>query len=155
MHCLLQSFSHGIYQLPDDLLPKWKEFLVFFSEFTRDDQSLRDNSPLLPDKFMPKLFASFQEMVNSTNSSFRSSTQQDAVEFLTYLLDSLHEELCRIKPREEESVESHNFSSLDKEDDGWSIVSKKKLVVDERSLTLASEAISSSSISRIFHGILR
>ena len=103
----------------------------------------------------------------------KTRSQQDAMEFLTFLLDRLHEEskaaenalgeddkdsLKVLKSEARQRIdrigdeEENEFE----EQGSWNTVSNRyKVVVDEKSKEMAVDEISSTIINRLFHGLLR
>jgi ubiquitin C-terminal hydrolase len=81
------------------------------------------------------------------------TSQEDAMEFMTYLLDALHEEMVGA------DVEGEQLAAEEvKDDSGWATVSKSakvKSVVDDNSREQAARENASTVISRVFHGTLR
>ena len=78
------------------------------------------------------------------------------MEFLTFLLDTLHEEMRVICCHE--GINQASQSNDDDDDDGWEEVGKgkTKITIDaNQSKKLASEVIRSSIISQTFHGSFR
>lgn len=81
--------------------------------------------------------------------------QEDAMEFLTSLLDSFHEEMCQFS--EDEAVLMAAIEAAS-EDAAWTSVKRpgvKKVVVDDSSRIAAAKVNSSTIISRLFHGTLK
>jgi uncharacterized UBP type Zn finger protein len=110
---------------------------------------------------------------NDEDCEGRKGSQQDAMEFLTFVLDVLHEEAIaaerslstdeRLSLRTATSVainssnkdSSSNRDNGDEDEEGWTTVSKAKTVIDERSRVEASAAMVATVISEVFHGLLR
>ena len=90
----------------------------------------------------------------------RTENQQaDAMEFFTFMLDTLHEEMRSIDC----SVKNNNIKNMtlncdNDDDDDWEEVGKgnRKVNIDvNQSKRVATDVISSSVISQTFHGSLR
>ncbi len=91
------------------------------------------------------------------------SSQADAMEYLTFLLDLLHEEMLTCQsaagslelPFNRDHEDSIDLSLP--EDDGWSEVGRGGAVnqIDENSRKNAVKINNSTIISSIFHGTLR
>ena len=179
----------------------WIEFLSLLGQFylpsdttTTAAKSSRGVAAVDATSFIPRIVRTFQEIVSSAAipSGYSNGTgggggggggggkprnkgrQEDAMEFLTLLLDTLHEEIVAytshtapststLPPVVPEPAAAAGQVSLDKKaegDDEWSTVSKKKAnkvssVVDDSSRLTAKKLVESSIISRFFHGTLR
>lgn len=81
----------------------------------------------------------FLEVINQHTDKFEGGEQQDAQEFLIYLLDQVHEDLNRKKPEGEkehkEEVESANLSNFGAEEaakKAWRnyLIDNKSIIVD-------------------------
>lgn len=81
----------------------------------------------------------FMEVINQHTDKFSGGEQQDAQEFLVYLLDQVHEDLNRRKAdglqEEKESVESANLSNAGAEEaakKAWKnyLIDNKSVIVD-------------------------
>lgn len=103
---------------------------------------------------------------NYNNTSGSTVGQQDAMEFMTYLLDSLHEEeINQITSKQELSEfqvelqhEHDTFFSTSEvavEDDWLEVSHKRNVTVDKNSKKNAIQGIDATVISRLFHGYLR
>mmetsp|Transcript_33198 Transcript_33198/g.48034 ORF Transcript_33198/g.48034 Transcript_33198/m.48034 type:complete len:412 (+) Transcript_33198:284-1519(+) len=154
-----------------DMAPYWLEFLSLLSEFSHLEGPSTDPQTPHPTRtaalnanlFMPRLIGAFQRSVASGS---RKPRQEDAMEFLTFLLDSLHEEVGRARgPREGDTVviekDDKKPSKEEKEIEGeeWSVVKARHrgrgLEVDDSSRKAAEDLVASTVISRFFHGTLR
>lgn len=136
------------------------------------------------DKVMPNLMAAFTAKMKilRRSTSWGSESQQtpggglisgqeDAMEFMTFLLDSIHEEMLSEASSAgddgvDDAVMGLKTTELVDDDDvgGWEEVassrisrigSRAKTSVDEESRKLAISATGATPISRLFHGILR
>lgn len=90
--------------------------------------------------------------VKVSDRSSHVSQQEDAMEFLTFFLDLLHEETrgCDVEGEEAAVVAARAESE-------WTTVSpsRAKAVVDDTSREAAAQGNAATVISRIFHGTLR
>lgn len=118
---------------------------------------------------------STQSLVRSfrlmTGSDGTGSSQEDAMEFFTYVCDCLHEEFRHLQllPSGSSRVGSREQASTASADDDWETVGAqnksltswtasakvRKVVVDKDSKEQALEAVNASIINNLFHGILR
>ena len=164
--------------------PYWLEFLALVSQFSRLETPLKGQqsknetvistraSVLNANIFIPRLIRAFQLSVATGNRT--KPHQEDAMEFLTFVLDSLHEEIIRIQhtnakkgcegaaPADIDSAANvTNAIANQAPEDQWSVVTKpkhckgKNLVVDDSSRLAAENLVASTVISRFFHGTLR
>ena len=170
----------------------WMEFLSLIGQFYLPTggaakTSTRGVAAVDATTFIPKIIRTFQASVSpGTISSGDSSSssgklrnkgrQEDAMEFLTLLLDTLHEEIVAHAPQAASATlppavpdildtattasEANQGSKAKQEDEEWNTVSKKKAskvnsVVDDSSRLTAEKLVESSIISRFFHGTLR
>jgi ubiquitin C-terminal hydrolase len=110
--------------------------------------------PLLPDFFFD-LFTAFGKRAGTVVKDGEHVRQQDAQEFLCFLLDSMHEELLSMDNEipEKEERKSAEIHGEDKsaESDGWEEVGRKNTT----SIILTKDTYSPSPISHIFGGKLR
>ena len=169
----------------------WMEFLSLIGQFYLPTggaakTSTRGVAAVDAASFIPKIIRTFQASVSpGTISSGDSSSsgklrnkgrQEDAMEFLTLLLDTLHEEIVAHAPQAASATlppavpdildtattasEANQGRKAKQEDEEWNTVSKKKAskvnsVVDDSSRLTAEKLVESSIISRFFHGTLR
>ena len=172
----------------------WMEFLSLIGQFYLPTggaakTSTRGVAAVDATSFIPKIIRTFQASVSpGTISSGDSSSssgklrnkgrQEDAMEFLTLLLDTLHEEIvahasqaasATLPPAVPDILDTAttaseanqgSVSKAKQEDEEWNTVSKKKAskvnsVVDDSSRLTAEKLVESSIISRFFHGTLR
>jgi hypothetical protein len=120
-----------------------------------------------PNKLPTSLPASLTTSTSTSSGSYHQ--QADAMEFFTFLLDALHEEMRGIDCSDwlvydhtsssgSSSSAIAGFGSSDAADDGWEEVGKgkSKVNIDEnQSKQVAKEVIQSSVISQTFHGSLK
>jgi ubiquitin C-terminal hydrolase len=95
-------------------------------------------------------------MANGDAQSTVVNSQEDAMEFLTFLLDALHEDLASIGKHRWALAQGH-VGVVAQESSEWSAVvkSKSKSVVDSNGRTEATRIVYASPVSAIFHGIFR
>ena len=164
--------------LPNEL-KAWKQLLEFTLEYKNKIykngkliSALSREIPVLdPELHLKELFETFKRKVhpngiptvtvttnngkNKKNGSTKIiSSQEDAHEFLTFLLDTLDEEMNGVSDEDEkEPVDIDNVP----EESGWETVNKPgvKEVVDDSSREDAVRKSASTLISRLFHGTLR
>jgi ubiquitin C-terminal hydrolase len=136
----------------------WRE-LLDFSKCAFSNQAHHGKVSILPDSYFCNSFEAFNNYVtgnagsNGTSmneGSQRSRSQHDCMEFLTFLLDKLHEEV-------KQDLKRDNVVDCAQQDDGWSTIGKggSKLIVDEQSRTVAETTAASSVIANMFQGLLR
>eukprot|EP01036_Dinobryon_divergens_P022500 gene22500-30761_t len=168
----------------------WIEFLSLLGQFYLPSEaavnvvkSSRGVASVDASSFIPKVVRTFQESVSSAAIPSSNSgdggggkprnkgRQEDAMEFLTLLLDTLHEEIVAytsqtLPPAVPDPLDSQNIQDKkdtvqqQQEEEEWNTVSKKKAskvssVVDDSSRLTAKKLVESSIISRFFHGTLR
>ena len=168
----------------------WIEFLSLLGQFYLPSEaaanvvkSSRGVAAVDATSFIPKIVRTFQESVSSAAIPSSNSgdggggkprnkgRQEDAMEFLTLLLDTLHEEIVAytsqtLPPAVPDPLDSQNIQDKkdtvqqQQEEEEWNTVSKKKAskvssVVDDSSRLTAEKLVESSIISRFFHGTLR
>lgn len=148
-----------------------KEFLGFSNHF-----SLSSDDPILIEALLPRICEDFDDYCENDRSN---PSQQDAMEFLTFLIDGLNEELNRVtsdqianqtplqlgvdKNSNNKNSDTHNLDDNrnidlgDDDDDGWCTVtkSKTKTVVDNESKSSSVRLTDSTTITKLFYGSLR
>eukprot|EP01039_Chlorochromonas_danica_P005100 gene5100-5605_t len=185
---LLDYLSSSV-SLEHDLgsFPIWRELLAFYEIFSEDSSNGRTmtRSSMAADLYMSTTFTAFQGKVEQheiipqgkpSRDGRRKGSQQDALEFLTFLLDELHEEVFNFITADEEVlqdikplslIEIGDGEAVEEEDDdeGWTTVNRKdrqshsfqdyKVEVDEVSQRQNAQLKSHSPVAAIFHGCLR
>jgi ubiquitin carboxyl-terminal hydrolase 10 len=150
-------------------MPMLTRFTKFVDEFVEREEELSDFSlqdhgePFTPVLFQPciqELFGSGASgqaapSVIPTQAEVRaggSSTQEDAQEFLSFALDTLHEELLAAARSANGGTESNFKSTNGSADDGseWNDVARSKRCVMQK-----KSDFSSSPITSIFGGVFR
>lgn len=155
----------------------WGELL----DLIRNLQKTNYCDSLTPDELLPSIYKGFEQYIASvgggiaaaieteddvaTNEEFqgKKGSQQDAMEFLTFLLDALHEQIVAAdktlsmdeRRLLKSSASQPTSTNVKSEDDGWSAVTRTKTVVDERSKDSGNKELAASPISQLFHGLLR
>lgn len=135
----------------------WREMLALYEHFRPPDIGAEFPPPsvVAPDDSLPGTFRSFR--VHRRESAEGSLSQEDAMEFLTFLLDALHEELLaagegRLAAAQELLVGQTRL------DDGWNSVPSRqrgKALVDASGLQEALRSVFASPVSAVFHGVFR
>ncbi len=124
----------------------WKEMLQFL-QYISDHK----HAAILPDPFFANVSSAFEKYVgfqNKENGNVEmGASQQDSMEFLTFFLDGLNEQI----------KENPHLNCMSQTDDGWSTIGKggSKMILDESSKRVAQRTASSSVVSKIFQGLLR
>jgi ubiquitin C-terminal hydrolase len=106
------------------------------------------SSAIIPDESFTETFMRFR--ANCTSEGMGTNTQEDAMEFLNFLLDVLHEDLVGESlclQRKEVVVE----------DDGWSEVpiKSKRAVVDDAGRLKSLEQVQATPVRALFDGVFR
>lgn len=159
-------------------LQQWSELLHLFSQYFPSIAGNDTKAAVNANMFAPILISSFQSKMASLSTPLslpprgkdvgNRPRQEDAMEFLTFLLDTLHEEIVSYEsslselppppPLSLDNNEQNEVEQRKKEVEDWNLVSKKpkaKVVVDESSKAAAEKETRASLISKLFHGILR
>lgn len=156
---LSASLQGKLYDLSDNLI-YWRELLAFSASLW-GEQSVFRTTHILPDTYFRNLFDAFDNYANrSLIERYSGSTQSkrpqhDSMEFLTFVLDKLHEQVQSFEL--DVNPSSPLTSMTGGEDDGWSTVGKggSKVVVDEQSKNIANSMATASIVTKIFQGLLR
>ena len=175
MNRLIDSFV--LSNLPDQL-KSWRQLLVFTMEYKNKIykngkliSALSKDIPVLnPELFLKDLFETFKAKVHpngvptitiTSNGKDKKngkgtriiSSQEDAQEFLNFVLDTLDEEMNCIPEEDDKETDEAILT----EESGWETVNKPRVkeVVDDISREDAIRKSTSTLISRLFHGTLR
>ncbi|KAJ1959782.1 hypothetical protein IWQ62_004481 [Dispira parvispora] len=132
---------HSTTPLMDSLVAFVKEFRVITSPATLDA------SEKVGDSMVPEPVYNALRSLKKFDSM--KGRQEDAQEFMGYLLDGLHEEMLTII-RDSDAGEHGSTSADNSEDQGWVEVGKKNRIATTRTLTLHP-----SPVTHIFGGQLR
>jgi len=132
---------------PTNMIPVFSKFIQLNKEFKPSKR--QPPPPLLPEFFFDLLLP-FSERTGIPHKTGDSINQQDAQEFMTFLLDMMHEELLPLLDMHEK-VEQ-NGQEPEEESEEWEEVGKKN-----KSAIIVSkgESFAASPISLIFGGKLR
>ncbi|KAF8544484.1 hypothetical protein BDD12DRAFT_509975 [Trichophaea hybrida] len=137
-----------------DDTPLIETMILFMREFrviTKDSKSKikSDDLEALGEPFAPEYF---YEAIRKLKrfSHMRRGHQQDAEEFLGFLLDGLHEEAVEIMKKVEPRVAPKTNGVLKSEEAGWLEVGHK-----QKTTTTRTTEITESPITKIFGGTLR
>ena len=135
----------------------WREMLALYELFRPPEIGAVSPLPSVtaPDDSLPGTFRGFR---TQRRESFEGNpSQEDAMEFLTFLLDALHEELLSLSQGKLAAAQEQ-LSGGAMQDDGWSAVpsrQKGKAVVDASGQQEALRSVFASPISAVFHGVFR
>ena len=173
------TLNHLVELYPFSNLPNelkgWKQILSFFVEYKKMIykngkliSALTKEVPVInPEQSLRDLFETFKSKVHPNgvptvsvitkgkgNNVKQIASQEDSQEFLTFLLDTLDEEMNSIK---EEEKEKESPDTVNQEESGWETVNKARVkeVVDDTSREDAIRKSASTIISRLFHGTIR
>lgn len=174
---MLSLLDHLLQQHTDtdrDLaaFPAWRELLAFYQVY-----GSAGRGALSADLYLATTFAAFQRTVDTSEGAQsqgsgrakRRGSQQDAMEFLTFLLDQLHEELLLTTSSEvqadaeaeDKEVPVTPLSLADDEDDGergWQTVKPKDRKRDYKVEVTGSSRTAvhaGTAVGLLFHGCLR
>lgn len=191
-------------EIPVTNFQVWKEIVSLYREFTvvphrensgfeystRKKHHHHGGANISANLYMSYLFSQFNTLVASKRPTKRyvnkqgntggGGSQEDAMEFLTFLLDNLHEEIVQFEASNTDNDTNNNNSdnacnagsesvallsssmkmaSVSSEDDqGWNTVTTKKVVkniVDDKSKDNVAKESEASVISKLFHSTLR
>jgi ubiquitin C-terminal hydrolase len=169
MYRYLKELCHMVlssYELPAEL-GLFKELVQFIQILDNPSSSQIQSQrprPIHPDRFFVSSIAEFTSLRQAQGSSMASMltasgapSQEDAMEFFTFMLDRYHDILSRHVPSS--SIDSSPKDAVSKEEDEWLTAGKgvnmSRVVVNLQSKQEAVKAHQASIISRLFHGILR
>lgn len=145
---------HSDMPLIDAMIMFMKEFRVIDAATSEDQLRLRLKPNELEqygESFVPEFV---YEMIRQLPRfrDMRRGHQQDAQEFLGFLLEELHEECDRAAKHASKSQATHCVGEGDKSEDGWLEVGHKQ----KAAVTQSSGAVTTvSPVTRIFGGKLR
>lgn len=134
-------------------LPIWSQLINFTSNYYSSNKNIFLNALqyISPNEYLPSIIKLFQNIINSSNSDKDiTNNQEDAMEFLTFLLDILHEETL-----ENEVLDV--VVKVNEENSEWETVAKGKIktVVDYTLKKNVEKKTDSSPITRLFHTTLK
>ncbi|KAI3968254.1 hypothetical protein MKX01_018557 [Papaver californicum] len=136
--------------------PTLHAFIEFISHFdTGPDASLKKSQMVVTQTGMPFIPAMFEPVLKNftpdvPNSVSGRPRQEDAQEFLCFVMDQMHDEVLK-RFGQVSSTSGENFSTTSpSEDEGWETVGPKN-----KSAVTRTQSLVPSKISEIFGGQLR
>lgn len=137
-HSLLRHTGQHIAHSFDSSTPLLDAMILYFSEFRTTTDPMRYGDPLVPEFIYQAMRG------NKSFDTMQHGRQEDAQEFLGFLLDGLHEEFSSL-------MKGSSASSPSMEDvDGWEEIGTKG-----RIRTTRAAAVQESPITSIFGGTIK